>query len=131
MENLTKEMLQKARECKTVEELLNFAKENDLPLTEEQATEAFNEWNKTGELADEELENVAGGWGKPVGDNPENLREGDYVKFKDGYVCENENCGHHVFYLDSPWYAFGEFYARCIFCECSEKVYRYNQVTRV
>ncbi len=61
MNNLSNEMLQKAKECKTLEELLNLAKENDFPLTEEQATEKFNEWNKTGELADEELENVAGG----------------------------------------------------------------------
>ncbi len=61
MKNLTNEMLQKAKECKTVAELLNLAKENDYPLTEEQATKTFNEWNKTGELADEELENVAGG----------------------------------------------------------------------
>ncbi len=63
MENLSNEMLQKAKECKTVEELLNLAKENDYDLTEQQATEKFNEWNKTGELADEELENVAGGDG--------------------------------------------------------------------
>ncbi len=61
MKNLTNEMLQKAGECKTVEELLNLAKENDYPLTEKQATAKFNQLNKIGELADEELENVAGG----------------------------------------------------------------------
>ncbi len=61
MSNLTIEMLQKAKECKTVEELLNLAKENDYPLTEQQATKTFNEWNKTGELADVELANVSGG----------------------------------------------------------------------
>ena len=61
MKNLTNEMLQKAKECKTVEELLNLAKENGYPLTEEDATAKFNEWHKTGELADEELNNVSGG----------------------------------------------------------------------
>ena len=58
---LSNEMLQKAKECKTVEELLNLAKENDYTLTEEDATAKFNEWHKIGELADEELDNVSGG----------------------------------------------------------------------
>ncbi len=61
MKNLSNEMLQKAKECKTVDELLSLAKERNVPLTEEQVTKTFNRWNKTGELADEELENVAGG----------------------------------------------------------------------
>ncbi len=76
MNNLTNEMLQKAKESKTADELLNLAKENDYSLTEEQATEKFDEWNKTGELADEELENVAAG--------------GTYgVDIKDLYIGQN------------------------------------------
>ncbi len=130
MKNLSNEMLQKAKECKTVEELLNLAKDNDYPLTEEQATKTFNEWNKTGELADEELENVAGGGcGDPVGKNVEKLQKGDYVRFIDGRTCTLKDCGNDVFKL-VPGYL-GELYGRCTKCQYAEnKVFRYNEVTR-
>ena len=57
----TPEQLAKAKTCKSVEELLAYANEIGYPLTEEQAKKQFEAWNKEGELADEELENVAGG----------------------------------------------------------------------
>ena len=51
----------KAKECKTVEELLAYANEIGYKLTEEEAKMYFNELHKEGELSDEELSNVAGG----------------------------------------------------------------------
>lgn len=43
-------------------ELLALAKENGIEMTEEQAKEYFAKLNtKTGELADDELDNVSGG----------------------------------------------------------------------
>ena len=57
----TPEQLAKAKTCKSVEELLSYANEIDYPLTKEQAKKQFEAWNKEGELADEELDNVAGG----------------------------------------------------------------------
>ncbi len=59
MEN--KELLQKAKEAKSAEELMTIAKENGVELTEEEASEYFARLNVSGELADEELDNVAGG----------------------------------------------------------------------
>jgi hypothetical protein len=60
--NLTPELVAKARGMKTEEELLQLAKENDIDLTEEQVKEYFTKLNpKSGELADEELDNVSGG----------------------------------------------------------------------
>ena len=58
---LTQEQLTKAKAAKSVEELLALAKENGLELTEEEAKNYFEQWHKEGELADEELNNVAGG----------------------------------------------------------------------
>ena len=55
------ELMAKAREVKSAEELLALAKENDVELTEEQANAYFEQMNKTGELADDELGSVAGG----------------------------------------------------------------------
>ena len=59
--NITKELLEKAKMAKTAKELLAMAKAENIELTEEQAAKAFAELNKTGELSDEELDNVSGG----------------------------------------------------------------------
>ena len=61
--NISKELLEKAKTAKSAEELLEMAKAENIELTEEQAAKAFAELNKTGELSDEELDNVAGGGG--------------------------------------------------------------------
>ena len=59
---LSKELLAKAKNAKTPEELIALAKENGEELTEESAKEYFELLNpKTGELSDDELDNVAGG----------------------------------------------------------------------
>ena len=59
--NISKELIEKAKTAKTAEELLAMAKAENIELTAEQAAKAFAELNKTGELSDEELDNVAGG----------------------------------------------------------------------
>ena len=59
--NITKELIEKAKTAKSAEELLEMAKAENIELTEEEAAQAFAELNKTGELSDEELDNVAGG----------------------------------------------------------------------
>ena len=59
--NISKELLEKARTANSAEELLAMAKAENLNLTEEEASKAFAEFNKTGELSDEELDNVSGG----------------------------------------------------------------------
>ena len=59
--NISKELIEKAIQAKTAEELLAMAKAENIELSAEQAAKAFAELNKTGELSDEELDNVAGG----------------------------------------------------------------------
>jgi hypothetical protein len=62
MLNFSDELISKAKEAKSVEELLILAKENNVELTEEEAQIYYTELNqKSGELPDEELDNVAGG----------------------------------------------------------------------
>lgn len=59
---LNKELLEKAEAAKTAEELLILAKENGIELTDEQAEKYFNKINvASGEIADDELDNVSGG----------------------------------------------------------------------
>lgn len=53
---MNKELLAKAKEMKTPEELMALAKENGVELTEESAAAYFDRLNpKTGELSDSEL----------------------------------------------------------------------------
>ena len=61
---MNKELLAKAKEMKTPEELMALAKENGIGLTAESAASYFDRLNsKTGELSDSELDNVSGGCG--------------------------------------------------------------------
>ncbi len=57
----TPEQIEKARAAKSPEELLSLAKENGLELSAEQANAYFEKLNRSGELSDDELSNVAGG----------------------------------------------------------------------
>ena len=59
----TKEMVEKAKAAKSAAELLELAKAADVEMTAEEAEKAFGQLHKTGELADEELDNVSGGCG--------------------------------------------------------------------
>ena len=59
---LTKELVAKAKEAKTPEELMALAKENGIGLTEEETKAYFDRLHpQTGELSDSELDNVSGG----------------------------------------------------------------------
>ena len=61
---LNKELVARAKEAKTPEELMALAKEAGIDMTEESAALAFEQLNsKTGELSDSELDNVSGGCG--------------------------------------------------------------------
>jgi len=62
MTNFNEEAIAKAKQAKSVEELLTLAKESGVEMTAEQSQEIFAQLNpKSGELADDELDNVAGG----------------------------------------------------------------------
>ncbi len=59
---LSNELLAKAKAAKSPEELLTLAKENHVEMTEESAKAYFDQLHpQTGELSDDELDNVAGG----------------------------------------------------------------------
>ena len=66
--NISKELIEKAIQAKTAEELIEMAKAENIDLSAEQAAKALAQLNRNGELSDEELDNVAGGCGS--GDEP-------------------------------------------------------------
>lgn len=105
---LNDELLAKAKEAKSAEEILTLAKENNIPLTEQEASDYFAKLNTEGELADDELNNVAGGCGKARDPNEVDVISADpkcpdcgfellyYCNYReDGYdmfICGNREC---------------------------------------
>ncbi|MGM9644946.1 MAG: hypothetical protein ACI3X1_07655 [Eubacteriales bacterium] len=57
----TNEMIEKAKAARNEEEMLELAKAENIEMTAEEAAKYFAELHKTGELEDDELDNVAGG----------------------------------------------------------------------
>ena len=86
----SKELIEKAKTAKSAEELLELAKAENINFTAEEAAKAFAELNKTGELSDEELDNVAGGCGKEKIPEPK-YKIGDMVISSRGFPCHT--CG--------------------------------------
>ena len=77
--NIPKELIEKAKQAKTAEELLELAKAAGIDMTADEAEMAFANLHKAGELADEELGNVTGGCSDPNGS-----ASGDTPKYKVG-----------------------------------------------
>lgn len=61
---ISKELLAKAGQAASSEELLNLAKEEGITLTAEEAEKFFTLLTAGGEMSDDELEAVSGGKGK-------------------------------------------------------------------
>ena len=86
----TKEIIAQAKEIQSAEELISFAKENGIEYTKEEAEEYFAKMHKSGELADDELGNVAGGCGLEPCSHCGSEARYPYGGLK--YICSN--CGH-------------------------------------
>ena len=56
-----KELLEKFKAAKSVEELVEMAKANGTGIAPDKAEELFAKLNAQGELSDEDLEKIAGG----------------------------------------------------------------------
>lgn len=86
MENkLTPELIEKARQAKSAEELIARTKENGFELTEDEAKAYFEQLNKSGELSDDELDNVAGGGC---------YRDDGRLVVTEQYSCKRFSCGY-------------------------------------
>ena len=91
MNNLTPELIAKAKATKSAQELLELAKANNVDLTETEAKTYFEQLNANGAVSDDELDIVAGGLGCPD-DGEENDAKskfmiGKKVRVLDGKIC--------------------------------------------
>ena len=94
MKNLTNEMIEKAKVAKTADELLEIAKANGVEMTPDEAATYFAQLNPTsGELNDDDLDNVAGGACSRTDSNLY-AQDGDRVRVITGETCPK--CGGTV-----------------------------------
>ena len=93
MMRFTNEIIEKVKTAKSAEELLAMAKAENIELTEAQAAKAFEELNKSGELSDEELDNVAGGG---CGDSNKSGDTPKYSVGQRGCTCVGPNKVYYV-----------------------------------
>lgn len=96
------ELMEKAKEAKSAEELMSLAKENGVELTAEEAASYFAQLNKSGELSDEELDNVAGGGCQARGlvHINNDLKVGDVFKYyrpEEGGFYQCYKCGNETY----------------------------------
>ena len=97
---MNSELIAKAKEAKSAEELLSLAKENAIELTGEQAKEYYDRLHTTGELADDELDSVSGGGCRSVPSGARVIND-----------PLHESCDHYLH--DSEWID-----ERC--CQCCQ-----------
>ncbi len=88
--NISKELLEKAKAAKSAEELAETAKAENVELTKEEAEKVFADLHKTGELSDEELDNVSGGCsdGNPSDSGAADSREAVVFLYEVGQQVE-------------------------------------------
>lgn len=111
MKNLTPEMIEKAKAAKTAEELLELAKANGVEMTADEAATYFAQLNPTsGELSDDDLDNVAGGGCNDI------MGKGNYpdVQITDSHSCPK--CRSKIGYIATKrWY--GAYFIFCKSCD--------------
>ncbi len=87
---MTNELITKAKECKSAEELLALAKENSIEMTVEEAESQFAQFHSEGELSDDELDSAAGGGS--CGKEKDYLEENETVVSCGGPKCKTAGC---------------------------------------
>ena len=114
---MNNELIAKAKQAKTPEELMALAKENGIEMTEESANAYFNQLNpQMGELADDELDNVAGG-SCYAGDGRMVTSLGHVCH---GFRCKKDGSGAHNFICIVPHCRECDAVANCGSCKyCS------------
>ena len=113
MKNLTPEMIEKAKAVKSAEELLALAKANDIEMTADEAATYFAQLNpKSGELDDDELDDVAGGACGYASDGRRIVDMGG--RCHTSFECKN-GCGHNVYTITEKCCACGAEW-RCYNC---------------
>ena len=120
MANFTTEMIEKVKAAKTAEELYEIAKANGVEMTEDEAKTYFEQIApKSGELDDDDLDNVAGGACETTVDGT--FKIGDMVRITSGKTCPK--CGSNIGTIKSKKHTI------YIECSCGEVISNIQKCT--
>lgn len=114
---MDKELIIKAKQAKSPEELIALAKENGTELSAEEAHAYFSRLHKAGELADDELDSVSGGCGGSS--EPPKFQAGDHVLKEGLHVCNLNHpfcCRSDHWIVDSVRYSEAHGYQYTVHC---------------
>ncbi len=131
---MNKDLIIKAKQAKSPEEILALAKENGMKLTEESAKAYFAKLHKNGEVSDDELDSVSGGCGEPS--DPPKFKTGDHVLKEGLYVCNLKHpfcCSSDHWIVDSVRYSEVHGYqytVHCPICNASVKPFESSLVKK-
>ena len=104
MNNLTPEMIEKAKSVKSANELLEIAKANGVEMTPDEAATYFAQLNpKNGELNDDDLDSVAGGACASTEPDPLHV-VGTKVRVINETVCKKCGGTDGTMEVSSYWY---------------------------
>ena len=119
MKKFDKEMIDKAKAAKSVEEILEFAKANSVEMTEKEAKSYFAQLNpKCGELDDDDLDNVSGGCGTQY--TPK-FAVGDHVLKRGLIVCNKKHpytCSSYYWVVESINFQYADTHDIEYICQC-------------
>ena len=119
MKKFAKEMIDKAKAAKSVEEILEFAKANSVEMTEKEAKSYFAQLNpKCGELDDDDLDNVSGGCGTQY--TPK-FAVGDHVLKRGLIVCNKKHpysCSSYYWVVESINFQYADTHDIEYICQC-------------
>ena len=105
----TPELLEKAKKAESAESLQALAKENNYDMSAEEANAYFAQLHKSGELSDEELQNVSGG----------GCRNNGHLVVTVVYRCDLWKCkvdGSGSKYVERTIYNEGTSLNKCAWC---------------
>lgn len=106
MNNLNPELLEKAKNAKSVQELMDMAKENNVEITQQEAEDIFTKLTTppSGELSDDDLDNIAGGGCGGGSKKPKSRFEvGDLVVYSKAPDYENPAKITEKVYENGSW----------------------------
>ena len=89
---MNQELIEKARQAGSPEEIMKIAEENDIEMCKEEAENIYKQLHTSGELSDEELEGAAGGCkgagGKTIVTSGCKCFTGQFEQVQDGYYSD-------------------------------------------
>ncbi len=121
-------MMIKAKEAKSVTELMELAKSENIELTEEKAQEFFTRLHAEGELSDNELDDVAGGGCTETGPK---YKIGDIVTVVSKRCPDCNGSVFKITYEVKDRTRLNDYWVECVHCRLNNSIWERDIAGRI